>query len=738
MVSLFQAGVLAGMDTLIVARENTRIIHEILNDPLADHDIAVDVKGIIYLAPYEDINHVVHSVLDGGNPGTNTNRAIRCLTFDYGSSFATQQDSDTISIRNFQVEASDKAFLFESSNEATRVNVTDLYNSQVSVCWFGAVADCANTLSSIAVATDNLVSFLSAINSFRNNSSGNFAWRQIVRIPAGIGNQNMYYFSDQLVIQSNVSLIGDGDRRTQLFFPKDTGGILVSQAIVSESITSGNNSSIEDLRLFGPLFVNSNPVPLPTYNKSNGITIKGTCYVSRVIVDAFDGNGIHVSANVTAAHPSNANYTQLNLVTCSNNSVNGVLIDTADKGKGDTNACMITSANVVRNGACGIRDQSFLGNTYIGCHSATNSAVNNNRSRVFHNGIRYICIQDNNGVEPGVDEGWENYWIERGTSSVSTSIYKQWLVANKYVMSYGYALFGANGGSSGFLSGSYSEDDELSVFNGQYHKNSHKKEHLSSNLIIGGVASKTSDYTSRGIIRNHNGVIETQAFRIISRPLQEPGSPYYEIHSPNVSDAFRNNKGGFTIAVHIIDKDEIAQQRIMNFMYEPTLRAFVFRQKNSPTGDAFMFSPKESLDYNKTMFGNRESYKGSLYPVFNQIFFMKYIDRTYKRLFSFTDKHPEEANVSIDYVSGDIFLRSRPDTIGPKYRNPLGYRCVASPSVNFPKGEWETLHYFQPAVAVPDTASPIGATYSQAEVQGILDELRDLKTKMRAAGILLT
>ena len=45
---------------------------------------------------------------------------------------------------------------------------------------------------------------------------------------------------------------------------------------------------------------------------------------------------------------------------------------------------------------------------------------------------------------------------------------------------------------------------------------------------------------------------------------------------------------------------------------------------------------------------------------------------------------------------------------------------------------------FEPSAASADSASDVGATYSQAEVQAILTELRDLKTKMRASGLLAT
>ena len=45
---------------------------------------------------------------------------------------------------------------------------------------------------------------------------------------------------------------------------------------------------------------------------------------------------------------------------------------------------------------------------------------------------------------------------------------------------------------------------------------------------------------------------------------------------------------------------------------------------------------------------------------------------------------------------------------------------------------------FQPSAASIDTANDVGDTYSKSEVQAILTELRDLKTKMRTSGLLRT
>jgi hypothetical protein len=88
-----------------VASENTRKILEILTNPDADDfDIMVDVGGIIYLAPYDD-GTTVHSILDGNVEITPTylrNTANWCLTFQYGSSFATSDLQGTnMSFKNF-------------------------------------------------------------------------------------------------------------------------------------------------------------------------------------------------------------------------------------------------------------------------------------------------------------------------------------------------------------------------------------------------------------------------------------------------------------------------------------------------------------------------------------------------------------------------------------------------------------------------------------------------------------
>mgnify|MGYP005814885181 CR=1 FL=1 len=55
------------------------------------------------------------------------------------------------------------------------------------------------------------------------------------------------------------------------------------------------------------------------------------------------------------------------------------------------------------------------------------------------------------------------------------------------------------------------------------------------------------------------------------------------------------------------------------------------------------------------------------------------------------------------------------------------------------KGDWATVTdvgLVKKAAASADTAAAPTATYSQAQVQALLNELRDLKAKLRTAGVL--
>lgn len=89
----------------------------------------------------------------------------------------------------------------------------------------------------------------------------------------------------------------------------------------------------------------------------------------------------------------NANLWYLDKVGSTNNGLNGLYVQGAD-----TNAGVCIMGHFVGNGRWGIFDRSFLGNTYIGCHCASNGQATNGdntsaqSSVVWYGGNRYAAV----------------------------------------------------------------------------------------------------------------------------------------------------------------------------------------------------------------------------------------------------------------------------------------------------------------------------------------------------------
>jgi hypothetical protein len=763
--------VIANNPDLDIARENTRIILSYLNDTDADDfDIMVDVGGEIFLAPYNGV-----SVLDGNlriTPPNNANRATWCLTFQYGSSFATQPDSDIMSIRNFQVEASEKAFLFETINEDTRVEVTDLYNSEVSVCWFGAVAQIGPDIT----APDSYLAFQAAINCFRSVDDINFDLNFNVKIPATLADNSFYVLKQPLILNSTVNLLGDGQTYSRILFPDSAGVRIGSQVWTQETQApfgwyktkpSAANCSIRNLTIQGR-FIGTT---VPTYNK-HGLIINATTTIENVTIRSFDGDGIFIDSNYNNSETplacrtwyqnqpgngsfprNNTNLSRFSDVKCSGNSFNGIQIIGAD-----TNAMTFESIDVRDNKACGIRDQSLLGNTYIGCHSNNNGNGVNNRSRIIHNNLYYACILDNVGIEPGLNTDWEKYWFQVGTPSSNTPpVYTEWDDSRNYVAAASFYNIGSqDDNTSGTNScksvyiGCYSESDTSNI-NVRFSNSELPAIINVGSISIGGFAGWQSGKikSNTGFLNNRNGILESQNFMATgSEHLGTLNYPTFSMISPTEKGAIFNN-GGFRIRVQTEQLPNGFIDRELNLSWNDDFKSFAINQANK--GIAQMFLVKESFDAKPNDFGIRNFVPNGtggnlnntvIYPAMRQPLFLKYLNRNYSRILGFTIKSPalEDSDLAPGFSRGDFFFYApnNPGTSqGNKYKNPLGWRCVANSDSNHTNGEWEILHYFEPAQRSDVQATDPGVLYNQAEVQGILDELRDLKTKLRAAGILL-
>lgn len=91
----------------------------------------------------------------------------------------------------------------------------------------------------------------------------------------------------------------------------------------------------------------------------------GTLF-EQIAVDRFSGHGIYIDG--TGDTGGNANNWVMNSVRSTRNDGSGVFVDGTD-----SNAGVGTAVDGSTNGAWGIYDSSFLGNTWVGCHVASNT-----------------------------------------------------------------------------------------------------------------------------------------------------------------------------------------------------------------------------------------------------------------------------------------------------------------------------------------------------------------------------
>lgn len=121
-----------------------------------------------------------------------------------------------------------------------------------------------------------------------------------------------------------------------------------------------NNLSIPD-----PQFVTDNHVTWKVIHP-HGISLTELCEVRSCVVGHFAGNGISVICGATGTTPA-GNLWRLYNTQMNGNGNSGFLA----RGN-DANGGMAVGCSAIGNLGYGIRDVSFLGNAYYGCHAATN------------------------------------------------------------------------------------------------------------------------------------------------------------------------------------------------------------------------------------------------------------------------------------------------------------------------------------------------------------------------------
>lgn len=230
---------------------------------------------------------------------------------------------------------------------------------------FGAVPSPTATAT---VGVDSYQAFRDALD------SSDFVWNEGHTNHSGLAlyiPQGRYRLSQTIHLKRTHRIYGDFGGYAYgsgpvLLWPTGVTGIVVHAyntgidgSIESPPTTAATGTRIEGLTLTG---VRGGAVDI---HGGHGIKILTKTYIANCMILRFSGNGIHMQAG---GGDGNINVAGVNAVSCYQNDGHGFYADGAD-----SNAVSIVNLDCSHNSGWGIYDSSFLGNTYIACHTSTNA-----------------------------------------------------------------------------------------------------------------------------------------------------------------------------------------------------------------------------------------------------------------------------------------------------------------------------------------------------------------------------
>jgi hypothetical protein len=370
-------------------------------------------------------------VFDNGDVTVNgaLNGSGKVLSFKNGARIL-----GTGTITNSIVRADDQVQVFGPSITTTG----GLANKRVSIMWWGAKSDAIY----LGAATNNRTMLQKAINSM--DATG---VKGQVYMPGFADNSILgkyYYFDSTVVIPNTIELYGDGMEKTILMFDGDRTGLKLTAP----------KCYLHDIAVRGAYGTESNQFKV---DSAVGILINSnSCHLDHVAANQFDGDGIQVAGDVNTG--SNANLNRLTNIDVKANGRYGLSFF-----GGDANACYAENINASGNAIWNIYDGSFLGNTFVNCHTASGGLDHSkNKTWVTYGGLVYGALAESGPstsagvVEPTVTANWQNYWVQVAYSLPFSQV---WNNTTHYYDGGGYKTDGANQ-QSVFVS-CYAEQDQI-------------------------------------------------------------------------------------------------------------------------------------------------------------------------------------------------------------------------------------------------------------------------------------
>lgn len=314
-------------------------------------------------------------------------------------------------------------FLQQGSGAASQTVQDGLYNR---ICLMDFIPPAEHAAIRAGTSIYDCSPAIEAALASNRITSGSNSGSAEIYIPYGT-----YNFSRSIQLKCAVILRGDGNGMaggiaTTLKFPDGVTGLYVNRYnTLGPNAESPATTGADGATLKGLYFLGAGQASSP----ATGIVLYARATLEDVRVGQFGGNGVSIlgGGGFIAGVSTNANGWQANRVTIYNCGGDGFFTDGSDANAG----CGI-SLDVSTCSGCGIRDSSFLGNTYLGCQTDTNGR----NSQVSDGTNRYYCVDATRGgtVTPGADS---TVWVLIGAGGVSGT-YPLWESGHTYQLGYSY------------------------------------------------------------------------------------------------------------------------------------------------------------------------------------------------------------------------------------------------------------------------------------------------------------
>ena len=246
--------------------------------------------------------------------------------------------------------------------------------------------------------------------------------------------QGEYFISDRINLKKVVHLRGSSTGLTALNgtilkFPLNSRGIIVNRANTIDDTTEASTTGADGSIIEGIVLRSSYD---GTALDRHGIWLRARAIIRDCEVRQFAGSGIysHAQASGSGAIQGNANNFVIRDTRVVANLRHGVFIRGAD-----ANAGYGTGIDATNNGGWGICDASFLGNTWVACHTSGNgyrSDAGSPPARAYctYEGQQYIAHPNTAhtddtfvNTQPGTNSG---VWVPTTNVSLPAGALIEW------------------------------------------------------------------------------------------------------------------------------------------------------------------------------------------------------------------------------------------------------------------------------------------------------------------------